>query len=171
MLFRSVSQSRYHSSSISSPSLIGMVSYFAGTTPQPGWLECNGAYVSSNQYPLLYTYLQTSYGAFSNEFFKLPDLRGEFIRSSSPSQLPATSQTAALQAHNHSWEFATQSILLNSTVTSNTFAILAGSISNAVGTPQHAITSNETRPHNIALLPCYRDWETDRKSTRLNSSH
>ena len=23
----------------------------------------------------------------------------------------------------------------------------------------------------IAFPPCYRDWETDRKSTRLNSSH
>jgi microcystin-dependent protein len=141
-------------SSLSSPSLIGMVSYFAGSTPQPGWLECNGAYVSSNSYPLLYTYLQTSYGALSNEFFKLPDLRGEFIRSSSPTQLPATSQTAALQEHNHAWEFATQSILLNSTVTSNTFAIFTGSTSNAVGNPQYAMTSNETRPRNTALLAC-----------------
>lgn len=142
------------SAAVSSPSLIGMVSYFAGNQPQPGWLECNGAYVSSNQYPALYTYLQTSYGSLSNEFFKLPDLRGEFIRSSSPSQLPATFQNAALQEHNHSWEFATQSILFNPTVTSNTFAILTGSTSNAIGTPQHAITSNETRPRNIALLPC-----------------
>ena len=25
--------------------------------------------------------------------------------------------------------------------------------------------------HENYTLPCYRDWETDRKSTRLNSSH
>ena len=27
------------------------------------------------------------------------------------------------------------------------------------------------RENDIILLPAYRDWETDRKSTRLNSSH
>ena len=32
-------------------------------------------------------------------------------------------------------------------------------------------TRNRTVPNYVSLLTWYRDWETDRKSTRLNSSH
>ena len=31
--------------------------------------------------------------------------------------------------------------------------------------------TDEERQHENFIWPAYRDWETDRKSTRLNSSH
>ena len=33
------------------------------------------------------------------------------------------------------------------------------------------VLDNSIAPSQIGLYPSYRDWETDRKSTRLNSSH
>lgn len=139
---------------LASPTFTGMISYFAGNTPQPGWLECNGAYQSSNLYPALFSILQTTYGPLSNEFFRLPDLRGEFVRSYSNITPVGTLQAAALQSHSHTWNFSTQTININNTLTSNTFALSPGTTSNAIGNPLHATTATETRPRNVALLPC-----------------
>lgn len=136
-----------------SPIFVGMVGYFAGATPQPGWLVCNGNYVSSNVYSELYTAIQTNYGSLSNEFFKLPDLRGEFIRSYSDTRSIGSYQAAAIEQHSHDWNFQTQTLPINNT-SNNTFVFIAGLTSNAVGNPLHSVTATETRPRNVALLPC-----------------
>ena len=44
-----------------------------------GWLACNGDYVPIDEYPKLGNLLQDTYGTEYGTF-KLPDLRGQFIR-------------------------------------------------------------------------------------------
>lgn len=59
----------------------GVVDYFAGQIAPTGWLECNGAIVSRSGYPDLFLAIGTVFGEGDGATtFKLPDLRGEFIR-------------------------------------------------------------------------------------------
>ncbi|EGV38464.1 phage tail protein [Neisseria weaveri] len=59
----------------------GMVAYFAGANPPPGWLKANGAAVSRTTYAALFAAIGTTYGAGDGRTtFNLPDLRGEFVR-------------------------------------------------------------------------------------------
>ena len=59
----------------------GAISYFAmGSAPQ-GYLKANGATVSRTTYAELFAAIGTAYGAGDGvNTFKLPDLRGEFVR-------------------------------------------------------------------------------------------
>ena len=67
---------------IQSPSLTGAVMHFARSTAPTGWLKCNGATISRITYASLYTAIGTTFGVGDGSTtFKLPDLRGEFIRS------------------------------------------------------------------------------------------
>ncbi len=60
----------------------GVVMYFAGNSAPTGWLEANGAVVSRTTYAALFAAIGTTYGiGDGSTTFKLPDLRGEFIRS------------------------------------------------------------------------------------------
>ena len=53
-------------------------------TPPAGYLECDGAALSRTTYAALYAVLGVTYGkgagALANTTFRVPDLRGEFIR-------------------------------------------------------------------------------------------
>ena len=68
-------------------------------TPPAGWMKCNGAPFSAEEYPELAKAYPTN---------KLPDLRGEFIRGwddgrrVDPSRNLGSSQTDQLQNHGHS---------------------------------------------------------------------
>ena len=68
-------------------------------TPPAGWMKCNGAHFSAEEYPELAKAYPTN---------KLPDLRGEFIRGwddgrgVDPSRNLGSSQTDQLQNHGHS---------------------------------------------------------------------
>lgn len=77
----------------------GIVSYFAGNVAPPGWLKLNGSLLSRAAYPALWTYAQSTQGVvsetnwwdqgYSGRFssgvsgsdFRLPDLRGVFLRA------------------------------------------------------------------------------------------
>jgi len=59
--------------------LVGMVCFFAKTTAPTGWLSCSGQFISKTNYSNLYSVIGDTYGSNSTEF-KLPDLRGNFIR-------------------------------------------------------------------------------------------
>lgn len=45
-----------------------------------GWLQCNGASVSQNDYPQLYAAIGTTYGGDGNPNFNLPNMNGVFCR-------------------------------------------------------------------------------------------
>jgi len=63
----------------------GSVMAFAGATPPPGWLACDGTAVSSAIYPELFAAIRTAWGNGTDDAdpatdFNLPDLRGRFLR-------------------------------------------------------------------------------------------
>ena len=76
---------------------IGMVGYFPGRTPPSGWLKANGSFVSRTTYAALFNWANVNamvteatwsfgyYGWFAQgdgiSTFRLPDIRGTFIRS------------------------------------------------------------------------------------------
>lgn len=57
--------------------VIGELIPFAGAnSPNPNWLQCNGAMVAIADYPDLYAVIGLTYGPASDEYFLLPDLTG-----------------------------------------------------------------------------------------------
>lgn len=58
---------------------VGSVVYFAANNIPLGYLKCDGSLVAKATYPRLFDVIGYSYGG-SGSLFKIPDLRGEFIR-------------------------------------------------------------------------------------------
>ena len=59
----------------------GTVVAYAGSTPPPGWLLCDGREVTRTLYPALFAAITTTYGSVSTTAsFRLPDYRGYFLR-------------------------------------------------------------------------------------------
>ncbi len=59
----------------------GSVLSYVGTTAPQGWLLCDGAAVSRQQYPALFAIMGTSHGrGDGTTTFNLPDYRGRFLR-------------------------------------------------------------------------------------------
>jgi microcystin-dependent protein len=54
----------------------GMVVDYAGATPPPGWLLCDGASYLRADYPDLFTAIGTAYGSADGTHFNVPDCRG-----------------------------------------------------------------------------------------------
>jgi len=93
----------------------GAVFCMAVATVPPGYLECNGDPVSRSTYAALFAEIGTQYntGGETSSEFRLPDLRGEFIRgfdngrdvdvdSNGNSRGIATSQSDQNKQHSHS---------------------------------------------------------------------
>ncbi len=136
----------------------GSVFYFARSTAPDGYLTCNGASLSTTTYASLFSIIQYTYGG-SGASFNLPDLRGEFIRGWDDGRGVDTgrtfgsAQTDDFKSHNHSllassatdggsgsgWRWESISNTRNSTVNGTNIGSTGGT---------------ETRPRNIALLPC-----------------
>ena len=86
-------------SAITGPTLIdfpaGMVMPYAGSTTPAGWLECNGSEVDISAYPALAAALGSTWNTAKNPLtganyaapaagkFRVPDMRGAFLRGSS----------------------------------------------------------------------------------------
>ncbi|WP_241068299.1 phage tail protein [Achromobacter insuavis] len=141
----------------------GQIAYFATESAPPGWLKANGYLLLKTFYPGLFGVVGTKYGPGEANYFKLPDLRGEFIRGwddgrgIDSGRAFGTAQSDAFQGHRHRF------INGSGYIGSGTYG--AGFSSNAVddtkvldaisdgvnGTPR---TANETRPRNVALLAC-----------------
>ena len=153
----------------------GLVAFFARITPPAGWLECNGAAVSRITYAGLFEAIGTLYGTGDGSTtFNLPDARGEFIRGYDhgrgidPDTATRTFGSLQLDALQN----------LTGTLNSNANRGVFGAANSGVfGTPYNtsnmsdgtntstcrsvdfnasyvARTSTETRPRNLALLPC-----------------
>ena len=69
----------------------GAVFHFASNTPPPGYLFCNGSTVSRTQYKFLFAVIGLTYniGGETDDQFRLPDLRNEFIRGATTTELVA----------------------------------------------------------------------------------
>lgn len=65
----------------------GMIAPFAGSSAPAGWLLCDGtAYnsVSSPEYAKLYSAIENNWGGSDGTDFKVPDLRGRFLKGIGP---------------------------------------------------------------------------------------
>jgi hypothetical protein len=59
---------------------VGAILYYPSATIPVGWMTCDGASLSTTAFSLLFSKIGYTYGGSGNTF-RLPDLRGEFIRS------------------------------------------------------------------------------------------
>lgn len=141
----------------------GTLIYFAGSSPPQGWLKANGAVVSKTTYSKLFAVIGAAYGGQSNEFFQLPDLRGEFIRALDDGRgVDAGRTIGSVQVHQtprHRHEMWTSF----GSATGNRFTLTALAkyvdtssmfpyATEYTGTDES--NNNETRPRNLAFLAC-----------------
>lgn len=151
----------------------GVTFFFAGTTPPPYSLKCNGAAVSRTTYAALFAAIGTTYGAGNGSTtFTLPDIRGEFIRglddgrgvdvgrgigTSQNSQNLAHSHSVVDPGHSHQQkrddDVGSSGGSSNPDATYGSFEYGATS-SSTTGISLGDSGGNESRPRNIALLAC-----------------
>lgn len=148
---------------LNSGNIVGQVCFFAMATAPTGFLTCNGAAVSRTNYASLFAAIGTLYGVGDGSTtFNLPDLRAEFIRGADlgrgvdSGRAFGSAQTDAFQGHGHN--LATQpngpgggTGTYAAGATNNATSIGAPVTDGTNGTPR---TAAETRPRNVALLPC-----------------
>ena len=152
--------------------LTGQVGFFAMTTPPAGWLKADGAAVSRTTYAALFAAIGTTYGAGNGvSTFNLPQLGGEFIRcldngrGVDASRVLGSWQADASQKITGTLGGAVQYRAGTSPAT-GAFGNGSGGPygnDNSGGDPSRYVdfdssrvvrTADETRPRNVALLPC-----------------
>lgn len=151
----------------------GAIMPFAMNSAPSGWLAANGdEYAKTGIYAALFAVIGTIYGETNGAggtgatHFRVPDLRGYFVRGSG-TNLDATAsgtfgakQNDAFQGHRHS--LLANTFLITSassnwvqggtpSVNNSTTGIGDPSTDGTNGTPR---TATETRPRNIAMLYC-----------------
>lgn len=152
----------------------GGIVYFARATAPAGFIVANGALLSRATYAKLWAEAQISgnllneaqwaannWGAYSTgdgaTTFRIPDLRGEFIRGLDLSRgvdsgrTIGSWQTDLLKSHVHT---------INVRISGQYFQVGSSSFT-AVEGPTPGLSTDsfggtETRPRNVALLPCIR---------------
>jgi microcystin-dependent protein len=135
----------------------GAVMSFAMNSAPTGWLKCDGTLINRTTYAVLFSAIGTLYGAGDGSTtFKLPDLRGEFIRGfddgkgTDSGRTIGSFQTDELKSHNHNilTAGATQGITSAISYVGNYYQ------NNVDSTIIVNTGSVETRPRNIAMLYC-----------------
>ena len=80
----------------------GAVFCIAVASVPSGYLECNGESVSRTTFAALFAVIGTQYGANNSSTFKVPDLRGEFIRGFDNGRgVDSGRSVASSQGHQH----------------------------------------------------------------------
>lgn len=167
---------------------IGTIMVFASSsTPPNNWLECNGSIVSTASYIDLYNAIKTSdtnatFGYLCDQFgnwnssgirFKLPDLRGEFVRGwdhgkgTDSGRSFGSSQETSVKNHYHgmgafvlnndaqfilrSWNIGSQNS--SRVIGEGTSVYYQTLTSGDVGTTD-GIETGDINPRNIALMYC-----------------
>ncbi len=135
----------------------GIVSFYAASTPPDGYLKANGAIVSRTTYAALFAVVGVNYGpGDGSTTFRLPDLRGEFIRGWDDGRgidvgrAFATAQADEFKSHVH---YVPDSTAEGSVDGSWVYANFGNGVTVATNYTQGA-GGTETRPRNIALLAC-----------------
>ncbi|EMK5072088.1 tail fiber protein [Escherichia coli] len=121
---------------------VGVPVPWPSVTPPTGWLKCNGAAFSAEEYPELAKVYPTN---------KLPDLRGEFIRGwddgrgIDSGRTLLSAQSANVEEHSHSYNGA----IYTSSGPSWANTTGAGYLEYSGFTSSYG--GSETRPRNIAF--------------------
>jgi len=141
---------------------VGAVQWFSSTTAPVGWLVADGRAVSRASYSALFAVVGTTYGAGDGtSTFNLPDLRGMFLRGvdnaggtargCDPGRVFGSTQQDEFQSHLHGlyqW---------NAVFTAGSGGPASSFASGSCVTCYNKMTSEggtETRPMNVAMLPC-----------------
>ena len=146
----------------------GSVMWFAATRPPEGWLVADGSRLLRTAYPALFAAIGTAFNQSGDgaQYFRLPDLRGEFVRGwdgsrgIDSSRAFGSAQADEFRSHKHALPISgnaddmfenlsdTKRIrvtLVNDSDWNNVFGYHKDDYTASGGT--------ETRPRNIALLP------------------
>lgn len=155
---------------------VGLVSWFAATTAPAGWLVADGREISRTSYADLFTVVGTTYGAGNGTTtFNVPDLRGMFARgwdtaggtarNCDPGRAFGSTQAGEVGPHTHNLCFNNFGFTNGSGPyfggQSGVSAIYTCSTANRSATCSvQDSTGTETRPMNVAMLPCIKYEET-----------
>lgn len=146
----------------------GSVMWFAATRPPEGWLVADGSRLSRTAYPALFAAIGTAFNQSgdSAQYFRLPDLRGEFVRGwdgnrgIDSGRAFGSAQADEFRSHKHALPIAGNAdgmfenlsdikrmsvTLVNDSDWNNVFGYHKDDYTASGGA--------ETRPRNIALLP------------------
>lgn len=139
----------------------GTVIAFAASSPPSGWLACNGAAVSQTTYSTLFSVVGTTFnylGSPGTGNFRLPDLRGEFIRGwdngrgADPSRVLGSEQ-AATEINEHVSSDGSNLVISMLNHDSSLPYNITGRVETASGS-NLAYDRKSVRPRNVALLYC-----------------
>jgi microcystin-dependent protein len=131
----------------------GTVQWFAGPTPPTGWVYCDGTTFLIATYPALYAVIGRIYSALATpaNSFKVPDLRGQFLRGWDNRATGGTDSGRVFGSYQND-EFASHSHTYVDNLAPG-FGLTSTGFSAAQDTQTGATGGNETRPKNIAMLP------------------
>jgi microcystin-dependent protein len=134
---------------------IGSVHYFAASTPPENYLVCDGSVLDAGLYSQLFNVTQYTFGG-SGGSFNLPDLRGEFIRGWDGGKGTDSGRTfGSFQADEFKSHTHTELYNVNSSGQDQAGGG-SGDNDNTSSRQSGAAGGAETRPRNVALLPCIR---------------
>jgi microcystin-dependent protein len=140
---------------------IGTVMYFARSTPPAGWLVCDGTSQLKSAFPDLAGVLGNTFGTSTNTTFVLPDLRGEFLRGWSNGRTGVdvgrvfgNSQLDELKSHYHLF----YEIIYGADADNG--GSNGAKYSSTQTEPTSSYGGTETRPRNVALLPCIKAFHS-----------
>ena len=165
---------------------IGTVSWFTASAAPIGYLECDGRIVSKIEYPDLWTIVSDTFSAvaLSADHFRLPDLRGEFVRGWSHGKTGVdTSRTFGSNQKGTivGYDLGDNAIYTLTTTTEDgpESQVVMGvddyNISDYTGVKLQKVQESDgenikgsnnisytgiTRPRNVALLPCIKSLKT-----------
>lgn len=125
----------------------GAVTAFAMSTVPSGWLECNGDLISRTTYADLFAQIGTTYGAGDGSTtFKLPDLRGYFVRGwdhgrgVDSGRAIGSNQTSQNLAHTHTGTAPPHTHVVNASGSSR-----YGANGTSIGTSWYGSSGDSTR--------------------------
>lgn len=165
-----------------SPIKAGIIMPFAGSTVPTGWLECDGSSYAQSTYPQLYAAIGATWATCTNPLtgsaysapsagnFRVPDLRGVFLRGEGTfsdgigtNTSLAGYQADQMQGHRHG--FSSSAELFEAGAGSRSPGAGGSVESNIVtnvetdgtnGTPR---TGKETRPRNVGVKYIIKAWD------------
>ena len=137
----------------------GAVLHFAMAAAPSGWLVCDGSLKSRATYAALFAAIGVNYGAGDGATtFKLPDLRGEFIRGSDGGRGVDTGRALGSaqggQNAEHSHNVVASNFNLELVGPPSAGASHAMFLGSGRGDQTGKSGGGEARPRNVALLPC-----------------
>lgn len=125
-------------------------------TPPAGYIKANGATLSRTAYAWLFQQIGTTWGAGDGATtFKIPDLRGEFLRGLDEGRgvdsgrVLASNQAFAMQTHTHGYMAPALASSTNAFEQNAYWATQA-----ATSDPNSGNSASETRPRNVAAIYC-----------------